>query len=831
MTRLLQDVRYGLRSFAKAPGFTAVAVLVLALGIGANSAIYTIVDALLLRPLDGQAGEIVGLFAFDRSRTDSYRSLSYPNYTDIREHSGVFDGLFAQTFTMVGLPAGDTTERVFAAVVSSNYFKTLGVTLAAGRPFTAAEERPGARIAAVIVGYPRWKAAGLDRGFIGSTLRINAVDFAVIGVAPQGFTGTMAVAGPQLWLPLGMADVMMSDAFADRRKTLDDRSNHTLMVSGRVKRGTSEQMVKARLDAVAHQLAEAHPAENRDLALTTHPLSRVSMSTRPQNDGPLAAVMGLFLALSGGVLLVACLNIANMVLARGTTRRKEIALRLALGAGRKRLVRQFLTEGVMLAAAGGAVGLVVGYASIRALSASLMAALPLALEFDPRPDVRVIAATAVFALGSTVLFALGPALKLSRRDLVADLKDAGHDRGKRTRWFGSRNVLVAAQVAVSLALLTGGGLFARAALRATSATPGFEYDRLVLATIDPGLLSYDETRGAAVQRLALARLRALPGVAAVGTASTVPFGDFQDGHRVERIGGSNGEPPMATYRIVGADYFTALGLRVVRGRDFTSAEESSAAAPRVAIIDALLARELFGAADALGQQVRIAARDGGTPGDPMQIVGIAPPMREEVTDPGPVPHLYVPTGSNYRSTMHLHVRAAQAGGEELLIDAMRRELRAVDARLPVLDLRSMRAFHQRSLGLWMLRAGGMIFTLLGVLALALAVVGVYGVRSYVVAQRTREFGIRMALGADASSVRALVLREGLMVCAAGLLLGLPLALLVAQAMGAVLHRIGGLDAVVFAAAPLVLAAAALVASYIPAHRATAIAPLDALRES
>ena len=831
MSHVLQDVRYALRSFGKAPGFTAVAVIVLALGVGANSAIFTLVNALVLRPLSGEADALVGVYAFDRTVPDSYRAFSYPNYADIRDQSGVFDGLMAHMMAMVGVPAGDTTRRTFSSVVSSNYFDTLGVSLAAGRPFTAAEERPGARVPVVIVNYARWKAAGLNPSFIGSTLRINATDFTVVGVAPEGFTGTMALVTFELWLPLGMFDEVMNDRMKNTQTGLDDRGNHSLIVAGRLKSGMGDQVVQARLDGVARQLAEAYPRENPNLALSFSPLPRMSTSTRPQTDGPLAALMGLFLALSGGVLLVACLNVANMVLARGTGRRKEIALCLALGASRGRLVRQMLTEGLLLALAGAAAGLVLSYGSTSMLARSLLSVLPLALEFDPAPDGRVLAATAGFAFASTLIFGLGPALKLSRRDLVSDLKDLRQDSAGRR--FGARNAMVAVQVALSLALLTAGGLFARAAIDGSRTTPGFEYDRLLLATIDPSLAGAGEVRGAALHRDALARVRTLPGVEAAAMSSTVPFGDFHEGERIERVGASStGEPPWATYRIVTSNYFRSLGLAVVRGREFTEEEDRSAAAPRVAIIDAALATQIFGDEDPLGGSIRIVKRarlGGSTPEEPLLVVGIAPPIREEVVDPAPTPHIYVPAGRHYRGEMHLTVRAARSGGDAALLQTLRRDLRAADAALPVLELTTMRGFHEKSLGLWVLRAGAYMFALLGALALVLAVVGIYGLRSYAVAQRTREFGIRMALGADAARVKAMVLREGLAVAAAGMLLGLPLALLVGQAMIAVMIRIGGVDPTVFTAAPLVLGAAALVASYIPARRATSVAPVEALR--
>ncbi|HSL23079.1 MAG TPA: ADOP family duplicated permease [Vicinamibacterales bacterium] len=834
MLRILQDLRFALRTFAKAPGFTGVSVLVLALGIGANSAIFSIVNVMLFQPLSGRAGDLVGVFSHDRTHPDSYRAFSYPNYVDIRERSGLFDGLMAHIFAMVGVPAGDTMKRSFAELVSSNYFDTLGVRLAAGRPFTREEEQPGAHVPVVIVSYAKWKTAGLDPAFLGSTIRINAEDFTVVGVAPHGFTGTMALLAPDLYLPLGMFDTVVNDIFKNKGTGLADRSNHALILAGRVKPGLSDAVVAGRLDALSRQLEGAFPAENKDQALTVSPLARMSTSTSPQTDGGLGALTALLMALSAVVLLIACLNLANMLLARGTARRKEVALRLALGAKRSRIVRQLLTESLLLALTGAALGLVLSYWATRTLTVSLAALLPLAVSFDSRPDAAVLGATIAFAALSTVVFGLGPAVKLSRRDLVSDLKDLGAGGSPTGRRFGARNLMVIGQVALSLALLVAGGIFARAAVSAAAGNPGYPYERLLLATLDPSLAGIDDTHARPLYRSVLERVRRLPGVEAAGMTSTVPFGDMHEGTNLERVGTTTSEEAgrTRTYRIISADYFASLGLKMVRGREFTRAEEESASAPAVAIIDQALARRLFGDEDPIGQLIRIKRRpEAWSQGDlsPMQIVGIAPPIRDELLDRAPVTHVYVPFGRNYRANMHLHVRLAAAGNAAGALDALRREIRAADARLPVLALSTMQGFHDRGLELWALKAGGRLFTALGLLALLLAVVGVYGVKSYVVSQRTREFGIRMALGANARDVLGLVLRDGFFLTGMGLAAGLPLAALVSVAFTKVFVEIGGFDPLVTGLASGALALAATAASAIPARRATRVAPLSALR--
>jgi len=837
---MLQDLRYALRTFTKTPGFTVLAILVLAIGIGANTAMFTVVNGLMFKPLSGQAGDLVGLFSRDRTRPDEYRAFSYPNYADIREGSrDVFDDLMAHTFAMIGVSTGDTTRRAFASVVSANYFETLGVTLAAGRTFSADEERPGANIPVAVVGYERWKDATFDPSFLGHRIRINGIEFTIIGVAPQGFTGTMAMVAPEMWLPLGMFDVVVNDMFKNRGTGLADRSNHGLILAGRVKRDVPESAAAERLDALGRRLEEAYPGENRNQTLLIHKLPRMSTSTSPQTDTGLALASALLMAMAGVVLIIACLNIANMLLARGSARRKEIAIRLAIGGGRPRIVRQLLTESLLLSLVGSVAGLLLAFWSTRLLVGSLAPLVPLTITLEPSPDRNVLITTTVLSIIATVLFGVGPALRSARADVVEDLKGAVAAVGRTfaSRRFTARNVLVVGQIALSLALLCIGGLFARGALAAAAADPGFRYERLLLVNLDPSMAGYDVTRGSSAYRAVLERVRSIPGVEAAAIVSTVPFGDFHEGMPVEAVGGlpATAEGRSPTYRIVGADYFRTLGLRMVRGREFTLSEEESATAPRVAIVDELLARRLFPNQDPLGQMIRIARfnRESGSAndGEPMEIIGIAPGLRDTLFDQAPVPHVYVPSGRHYRANMYVHVRTHDGStvAENNTLAAIRRELAQLDSRLPVLDLMPMRRFHDRSLELWAVRAGGNVVISLGTLALLLAIVGVYGVKSYLVAMRTREIGIRVAMGARPVDVLWLVLREGLSLTAVGLAIGLPLAALAGLALSRLLYQVSPLDPFVFALGPLALAASAMVASWLPARRATRVEPVMALR--
>jgi predicted permease len=837
---MLQDLRFALRTFLKTPGFTTVAVLVLAIGIGANTAMFSVVNAVMFKPLSGKAGELVGIFSHERARVGSYRAFSYPNYVDLREQSGeIFDGLIAHMFAMVGEKAGDTTRRTFVSVASANYFDTLGVRLAAGRTFTAAEERPGAVLPVVIVGYDRWRDAGFQSSLIGSQIRLNSMDFTVVGVAPQGFTGTMALVAPEMWLPLGMFDVVVNDIFKNRGTGLDDRGHHALVVAGRLKDGLDEKTATERLDLIARRLEEAYPAENKDRALQVHKLSRMTTSTSPQDSsGPMAG-SALLMALASVVLLIACLNIANMLLARGSSRRKEIAIRLAVGGARRRVIRQMLTESLLLALAGSAAGLLLAFWSTQLLFGTLAPILPLTITFEPTPDRNVLIAATGLAVIATILFGFGPALRSSRVDIVDDLKGSAAAMGHSVARFrfSARNALVVGQIALSVALLCTGGLFARGALAAAAADPGFRYDQLVYASIDPAMAGYERVRGRELQRAALERVRSIPGIEAVASASTVPFGEFHEGNPVEPVAGDPATRVRRapTYRIIGSDYFRALNLRMVRGREFSLVDEESEAAPRVAIVDELLARQLFGDTDPMGQLVRIPVRDGeggsGNDGEPMVIIGIAPPMRDTLFAKTAVPHIYVPAGRHYRSNVNLHIRLrdGRAGAESEAIAAIGEELSRVDAQMPVIDLMPMRRFHDRSLELWAVRSGGNVVMSFGGLALLLALAGVYGVKSYIVSQRTREFGIRVAVGARPADVLWLVLRDGASLTAIGLAVGLPLAALAGFSLSRMLYEVSPLDPAVFVVAPIVLAAAAMLAAWIPARRAMRVAPATALR--
>jgi predicted permease len=832
----MQDFRYALRLIRKNPAFTATAVLVLALGIGANTAVFSLVNAMLLAPIPTDDRAIVGIYMKDRTRPDSYRSFSLATYEQIRGAREIFAGVLAHTMTMVGVTEGEQTRRYFVSVASANYFATLAVRLAAGREFTAAEDAAGGDVPVAIVSHGFVRRKAMTPGdAIGRTVRINARDYTIVGVAPEGFSGTSALVTPEFWLPLGVYEHVADELFSEGGLSrLSNPAHRPLMLIGRLRQGLDMAAAAPMLATVSSRLAQADPAGNKDHDVTVHTLPRLSISTSPQNERGPSAISALLMGMAGLVLLISCLNLANMLLARGSARRKEIALRLALGSGRARVVRQLLTESLVIAILGGAAGLLLASTGITLLLATLSAVLPFNISFATAPDVRVLSATLAFCMLSTVLAGLGPAWRVTRPDVLPDLQEQPADSGSGRR-LSVRNVLVVGQIALSLALLTAAGLFMRGAIRAGVADPGFPLDGGIIASVDPSLARYDEARGRAAFAAVLQRTRALPGVHAASVASLVPFGEFQEGRLVQMAGtppAPAGQPDPgvdATHTIVGGDYFESLRIPMLRGRAFTAAEETEPGGPPVAVIDEPLARQLFGEADPLGQRIQLGRTAAGT--KTYEVVGIVGGIRHDMFEKTPGPHVYLPFGQHYRGRMLLHARLASpdAKAEAALITTLRQEIRTIDPALPVIEMKSLRQHRDGSILLWAVNTGARMFTVFGGVALLLAVVGVYGVKAYVVSRRTREIGIRMALGATPGNVMWLVLREGMALTGVGLALGLLLAWIIGQLLAGMLYEVSPVDPVVFTIVPGVLGAAALAASYLPARRATRVQPMTALR--
>ena len=863
MTNLLQDFRHAFRLLAKSPGFTATAIVVLALGIGVNTAIFSIVHALIYSPRPfPQAEQVVQLYTQDRKNPKDYRLFSYPTYRDLREQRGQFSGILAHNLSMVGVGDGADTRRTFAGVVSSNYFDVLGVKLVQGRPFTLAEEAPGSAVPVVIASHVYWKKTGFNPALLGSTLRINERPFTLVGIAPENFTGTMMLFGPELYFPLGMYDQLTNDFQSETRRTLEHRDAYNLFVVGRLAPGVSPETAKSALAAFATNLAQGFPVEQKDQTFTLGKLPRLSTSNAPAAESQLGLVGLLLLGMASIVLLIASLNLANMLLARGAARRKEFAIRLALGGGRSRIVRQLLTEGLVLSFAGGLVGLVLAIWSADLLMRSFAVLMPVTIFFSGTANPAIVSATLGFCTLSTLFFALGPALKLSRGDLIADLKEhAGEDTAPRRRWL-PRNPLVVAQIALSLGLLTCAGLFVRGALKADGADLGFKAEDTIIVEADASLGGYDETRSLQLYRNITDKLAALPGVQSVSIGSTVPFGFISLNRHVQRAGfhlAKDAKPANAAeglaydsrWNSVGADYFPTMGMPLLRGRAFTKAETENKGAPAVAIIGETLAKKLWPDGNALGQRIQYADRDapraasnGGGPisadenaaplkddTKTIEIVGIVPDIRASLFSKNRESAIYVPFAQGFQSTVQFHVRTAAntPAAAAALIESVRRQVREAAPGVPVFKVRTFRQHLEASADLWITRIGATLFSIFGGLALVLAIVGLYGVKACSVARRTREIGIRMALGAEPGKVQAMILREGFVMTLTGAGFGLLLAFGLGRVCASLLYDVSPMDPLAFTLAPGVLFVTAMAACYLPARKATRVSPLTALR--
>ncbi|HEY3662281.1 MAG TPA: ABC transporter permease [Chthoniobacterales bacterium] len=844
---MLQDFRFAFRQLVKARAFTAAAVIVLALGIGVNTAIFSLVNALLFQPPHyPKAEEVVQIFSQDKKNPKTFRGFSYPTYLDIRERNSVFSGVTAHNLAMVGLGEKGSTRRAFTDVVSSNYFSVMGVMPLQGRAFTAEEETPGRGSAVAVVSYNYWKKNGLNPAMLGSTITIDGRPFTVVGIAPQGFTGTTQIFAPEIWLPLGVYDQVANDFETENKTKLDDRAGRQFLLVGRLKPGMTAAAAGPALKTLAANLEKAYPVEQKDQTFMVEELSRFSLSTSPSSGTKIKRLAPLLFGMSGVVLLVACLNLANMLLARGTARRKEIAIRLALGASRGRIVRQLLCEGFVLALTGGVFGMVLGLWSSDFLVASLGKALPIDMVWSTGLSVPVLLATFAFCLFGTLAFALGPALKLSKAAVIGDLKEhAGEDKVVRRWKFLPRHPLVVVQIAFSLALLTAAALFIRGANKAAAVDTGLQTKSNYLLELDASLASYDQVRSQEVYRALEERLAALPGVESASICSTVPFGLVSLDKHVQR-GGANPAPDArpataaagrafdASWNSVGEDFFKTVGLTILRGRVFNANEAMHQTTPTVAIVDEVLAKKLWPDGDALGQRIQFAEKDApknGAKNPQIEIVGIVPHTRTSLFEQDPDGTLYLPFSEGFQSNVFFHVKFAPGAGRDAAAttDLIRRTVREVDPAVPILSLKTFAQHLDGNFELWIVRAGAALFSIFGGLALALATVGVYGVKAYSVARRTREIGIRMALGAQRGAVLGMFMREGAVMLAGGVVLGLLLAAGTGKLLSGMLYEVGALDPVAFTMAPAVLAAAALLATWLPARRATRISPMAALR--
>src|SRR5256714_1052031 len=861
---MIHDFRFAFRQLIKAPGFTFAAVLVLALGIGANTAVFSLVNTLFFAPpAYARPHEMAQLFSQDKKDPKKFRGFSYPTYRDIREQNTVFSDAMGFNLALIGLGQKGDTRRAFAAIVSSNYFSVLGVPLVRGRTFLPEEETPGRNAPVAIVSYSYWQRHDLDPSVVGSQLLVNGRPFTIVGITPKGFVGTLQILSPEVWLPISVYDQVANDFGSKNKTSMEDRNGTQLRIIARLKPGMTAAAAKPALEGLAANLERAYPVEQKNQTFITAPVSRIAVSTNPTAASGVKSIAPLLLGMAVVVLLVACLNLANMLLARGTARRKEIAIRLALGGSRWRIVRQLLSEGFVLALLGGLGGLILGLWSSDLLIGSMRKFMPFEIVWSTGANPAILAATFGFCLLGTLMFALGPALKISRSAVITDLKEHAGEDSMRRRWkFLPRNPLVVVQLAFSLALLTAAALFVRGANKAASVDSRLKPGAGYLLDVDASLAGYEPKRAQELYQNLNARLAALPGVEQVSISATVPFGITSSDKNVQRAGinpGPDARPSTAAeglafkaaWNSVGANYFSTVGLPVLRGRTFTEAEATQPG-PSVAIIDEPLAKKLWPDGDALGQRIQYAAentpsgeRGGGSASgtsaelskeekqnETIEIIGIVPVTRHDLfANEEPDGSIYLPFARGFQSdvSFFFRFRSLAPGSEAIPAELLRRTVRGVDPAIPIISLQTFAQYLDSNLDLWLVRAGAAMFYVLGGLALGLAVVGLYGVKAYSVARRTREIGIRMALGAQPGMVLRLIMREGSVMLFAGLALGLLLAAATGKILSGILFEVGAFDPPAFASAFIVLATATLLATWLPARRATRINPMVALR--
>ena len=824
------------------------AIVTLALGIGVNSAIFALVNGVVLRPMIPlRANEVVGIFTARQNASRDYRQFSHTEYRDLRENSGdLFVDLAALEFGVAGIGRDHEMRRSFAFLTSENFFSLMGVQPVRGRFYTAEECRPNANIPVVVASYAFWKRMGGRNDFIGSNLQINGRPYTVIGVTPDGFSGVSALVAPDVWLPLGVHSSLGS-TFADS-ETLHDLAepkNYALNLSARLRPGMTIETAKSRLPALTRRFNAIQPSDAEGAReLQIHKPSRFSISTSPEDDGPVTLIGTLLMGMAGAVLLIASLNLANMLLARGTARSKEIALRLAVGASRWRIVRQLLCEGLLLAICGGLVGLVVSVWCNDLLLhslARLLGSMNFSFVVKLRPDATVLAVTFLFCLIATMLFSLGPALKASKADLVHDLKQQVGEPariGRFSRFFAPRHISVMAQIALSFMLLFSAGLFFRGALKASGLNPGFIAAGDLVTELDFSLIKKDPADARRLIFAAVQRARDLPGVKTAAVGTMLPYGNFTNSRRIMSAREALPTDPKAPDPGAGAlftaitpGYFDAIGVKLLRGRDFTQAEAENRDTPRVGIIDEEMARKLFPNTEAVGQHIRYTQppKDG-SPNDVL-VVGVVSSHRHDVQNDTLKRRLFVPLSQGYNGNVYLHVRLATKDRHAVaaFIPTMRQTLRSIDPDLPILSITPFVDLTEKSVGLWIVRLGALLFGVFGGIALVLAVVGVYGVKAYAVACRTREIGIRMALGAHRRDIFALIMRQGALQTALAVTIGLLLSLAAGRVLAQILYQVSPSDPFALVASGTMLAAAALLACFFPARRATHVEPLQALR--
>jgi macrolide transport system ATP-binding/permease protein len=821
--RTLADLRYAFRTLAKSPGFTLIAILSLALGIGANTATFSFVDAMLLRPLPVPDSSRI-LEVGSTAPGTRLGNMSYPDYTDLRDQTRTLSSLACYSLVPMGISVNrdQVPQYNLGIIASGNFFSGLGIQMPIGRGFRPEEDTVPGRDLVAVISYGMWQREfASDPGAIGRKIRVNGTDFTLVGVAPEGFTGPMAFVMPEVYVPMNSFPQALPNSKSD---FLTSRGSRGLTLLGSLNPGVSAAQAHAELSTIARRLAAQYPDTNRDRSVTALGYIRA----RFENDTVDSTLALMLLAITSLVLLIACANVANLMLARGTARVKEIAIRMAIGAGRGRLIRQLLTESVLLAILGGVAGLGVGYAGVR-----FLASIPLPSDFPismgVRMDTRLLVFSLCASLATAILFGVVPALRSTRSDLASTIKSSDSGPAKvsflRGRLAG-RNLLVTAQLTLSVVLLMISALFVRGFQSASGVNPGFRLDHTLFFSLDPNLERYDEQKTRQFYRQLVDRLRDASGIQNVSLSSVIPFNNDQNWRRVivdgvqPRPGEEN---PQAYSTFVDENYFSLMEVPLLRGRAINA--HDTAASPRVVVINETLAQRLFPNRDAIGQRMRLDKSDG----PEVQVIGVVKNAKYLYWAESPQIALWTPFAQDFRSKMFVELRTS--GDPAALTATVRDQVRSLDRDMTIFRISTMDTFY-RDRAMLGPRVIAQIVGATGLMGLVLAVIGLYGVVAYAVSRRVREIGIRMAIGARPADVLRMVLGQGATFTVAGLAIGLAIAipLLAAGFFQTFVIGVSPYDPSILIGIPAILAMVMIAACWIPARRAARVDPITALRQ-
>ena len=823
MEDLWRDLRYTGRTMRKNPLFVLFVVVTLALGIGANTTVFTVINTLILNPLPVQSpSELASVARFETKSTSKSNitlPISYADLKDYRAKNEVFTSLAGYTSPRVAtLQEGGASQWMFSELITGDYFTTLGLRPAMGRFFLPEEDTTPGGHAVAVMNFATWQARyGAAPNIIGKTLRLNKVEFTVIGVAPPGFIGANAIFGPDLWLPATMAEQLLPQEMKD---ALSERSKAIFLGVGRLRPGVSRAQAQANIATMASALAREYPKANEGRTATVRPITDVIFGSASSDRTPILFGSALLLIVVGIILLIACSNVANLLLARAAGRQPEIAVRLAMGASRGRLVRQLLTESVSLGLLSGLLGLVMGIAGSRLLWSFVPTGVAPNLV-APKMDGAVFVYAVIISLLTGFVFGTIPAVRASRASVSEILKEEGRSGGRSRSRVTLGNALLVGQVAFSFVSLVTAVLFLRSIQRAYDIDPGFQTRHLATFMTNPGQTGYGKAQAKAFYKQARERTAAIPGIASVSWASNMPlWGRIASGLRVEGQQQSSKADTLTTVlNTVDLRYFETAGVAIDQGRAFREIDQEGSTP--VAIVNEKFARDYWPNETALGKRIQL-------PGEKVmrQIVGVARNANYSTLAEPPQLCVYVPLEQNYSDAMILYVRSQ--GDPDQILMPVERELRAVGPEIYVSGIRTGRTILDGAL--FQAKAGVALLSVFGLLGLGLASIGLYGIMAYSVNQRKREIGVRMALGAARETVLLLVLKQGMSLVIIGVMIGLAASLLVGRLLQRMLFGVSGSDPISVAGAALVLVAVALMACYLPARSASRLDPLAALRE-